>query len=115
MVHTTRADLMGVNVKCSYCGKGLRNFKVKSDWSSRKLHKACWKIERSIREVKDMIARDNQRREESDKRWELYRAQANYQAQYIVDLKDEVKELKIHSKQLENSKDFYRSFATGMY
>jgi len=29
--------------KCVYCNKGLREFKTRKDWETRKAHKACYK------------------------------------------------------------------------
>lgn len=34
-----------LNYKCDYCNKKLRSFKTKNDWSLRRLHKKCWKLQ----------------------------------------------------------------------
>ena len=97
----SRADIYGT-VKCSHCGKGLRAFKTKNDWSQRKLHKECWKLIQFMKEMKEQY-KNEVIQQQHDKNWELLKLEHEHTLR-------EIKELREKNQRLNNSVEFYKSF-----
>lgn len=93
----SRADIIGANVKCEHCGKGLKCFKRSRDWTSRKMHKTCWKQVQILREIQEDIRqfREEQRlKEEKEKEYN-----------------DKINALKESNRELSNSLNFQRQLS----
>lgn len=50
-----------LNYKCDYCNKKLRPFKTKNDFSNRKLHKKCWKLQEQQKILDDFTKKQEER------------------------------------------------------